>query len=121
MAAITRSRSGQFVAGGGSRPQTITVRMPGGAKKVARRAGGAAARAAWSEKHTITALLAAGALGLAKRQDVELPHFEAVGVPATYGLAAWVAARFTKSRVLEHAATGLLSVAVYELAAGGTA
>lgn len=117
-----RNAAGQFLAtrprtGGGGGRSTVVVRVPGSAaraRRYARIAGGAAARAAQAEKHTLTALVAAAALGLAERQDVELPHVTTLGVAGTYGALAWVAGRFMRSRMLSHAATGMLSIAVYD-------
>jgi len=107
-----------------SRGQPIRVTIPSGlarrAGAGARRAGSAAARAAMSERHTIVAVGAAGVLGLMARQGVQLPHISALGIPATYGLAAWGLSKVSKSRMMEHAATGLLSIGVFQLAAGMT-
>jgi hypothetical protein len=72
-----------------------------------------------TERHTLAAVGAAGALGFAKRMGVSLPKVAALGTAGTYGVAAWAAARFTKSRVLSHVATGLLCVAAYQHGAGG--
>lgn len=71
------------------------------------------------ERHTLAAVAAAGVLGLAKRQGVELPRIEALGTPGTYGLAAWALGKWSRNRTLSHVATGLLSVALYELASEG--
>ena len=78
----------------------------------------AAKQAAMAEKHTLTALGAAVALGLAERQGLKLPSLPMVGPAATYGLAAWALAKYTGNKVASHAATGLLSVAAYDLARG---
>jgi hypothetical protein len=78
-----------------------------------------AKEAAMSEKHTLTALAAAAAVGFAKRQGFNLPHLPMMGPAATYGLASWALAKYTGNKIASHAATGLLSVAIYELAAGG--
>lgn len=87
---------------------------------VARRAGGAAARAAYAEKHTIAAVLAAAAFGWMKKSGVQLPKIDAIGTPGTYGLVAWGLGRFMGSPVASHIATGLMSVSAYELASGQT-
>lgn len=86
--------------------------------RIARRGFTAAGRAALSEKHTISAVLAAAVLGYLQRpgSTTDLPHIATIGVPATYGIAAWVAGRAMKSRVASHVATGLLSVAAYQYA-----
>lgn len=107
-------------------PRVQIVRVPGAVSRRARagtavrRGATAAGRALADEKHTLTALVASGVLGLAKRQGIALPKIDAIGTAGTYGLGAWVAARMMKSRTLSHVATGLLSVAVFSLAAGDT-
>lgn len=75
-------------------------------------------KAALTEKHTLTALGAALVLGFAKRQGYQLPSLPMLTPAATYGLGAWALARYSGNQVASHAATGLLSVAAYELAAG---
>lgn len=108
-------------------PGAMAVRAPGTAptfaiastRKVAlRRVAGKVAQAAVSEKHTITALAAAGALGLAERNDIPIPYIEMLGKAGTLGAVAWIAGRFTGNNTMQHVATGLLSVAVHELAKG---
>lgn len=76
---------------------------------------------AMSEKHTLTALGAAVALGLAERQGWKIPALPMIGPAATYGLGAWVLAKYTGNKMASHAATGLLSVAAYKLASGASA
>lgn len=76
---------------------------------------------ALAEKHTLTALAAAAALGFAKRQGYALPSLPMLGPAATYGLGAWALSKYTGNKVASHAATGMLSVALYELASGGAA
>lgn len=71
------------------------------------------------EKHTIAAVGAAAALGFAKKSGVSLPAAPFLGVAGTYGLAAWVIGKYTHSRTARHIATGLLSVAAFELASEG--
>jgi hypothetical protein len=87
---------------------------------IARRAGSATLKAAYAEKHTLAAVASAAVLGLAKKQGIALPKIDALGTPGTYGAALWIAGRFAKSEVLSHMATGLLSVAAYQLGAGET-
>ena len=86
-------------------------------------AGGArltkAKELAMAEKHTLTALAAAAALGFAKRQGYKLPSLPMLGPAASYGLGAWALSKYTNNKMASHAATGLLSVAMYELASGG--
>jgi hypothetical protein len=85
----------------------------------ARRGLSAVARRAMQEKHTLTAVGAATALGLARRFGVNLPKIDVLGTAGTYGAAAWAFARYTRSNVLAHVATGLLSVAGYQFGSGG--
>lgn len=99
------------------------VRVPslprGRMKAIAKKGLTLAARSAMEEKHRIVALGAAAALGMAEKNGIALPKFEGIGAAATYGLAAMVLGKMTKSRMLDHAATGLLSVAIYQLSSGG--
>lgn len=81
-----------------------------------RRVGGAAAKFAQDEKHTLTAVSAAALLGLAESRGMQLPAVDAVGTAGTYGIAAFVVAKLTGNRTAEHVATGLLSVAAYKAA-----
>jgi len=99
-------------------PSGVTRRRRAGA--VARRGLTAAGKAAADEKHTIAAVAASAGLGFLKRQSVDLPKIEQLGTAGTYGVAAWLAARMTKSRTMSHVATGMLSVAAFQLASGET-
>jgi hypothetical protein len=99
-------------------PTGVSRRARAGA--TVRRGATAAGKALADEKHTLTALVASAALGLAKRQAIALPKIDAIGTAGTYGAAFWVAARMLKSRTLSHVATGLLSVAAFSMAAGDT-
>lgn len=105
-----------------SRP-TINIRMPSRAGRIARRAGGAVAKAAWNEKHTITALVAAGVLGYMQRPAAAgapartpLPHIAALGEAGTYALGAFLVGKATGSVVAQHVATGLGCVAINQMA-----
>lgn len=91
------------------------------AAPVVRRVGSAASVAAASEKHTMVALLAAGAAGYARREGMldQLPHIDALGVEGTYGALAWAVGKYTRNRMASHLATGLLCIAVNRLAAEG--
>lgn len=99
------------------------------AGNLARRAGSAAGRWAKEEKHTVGALGAAAVLGFLSRPSADggpstaekLPHIRAIGVPGTYGLALYAVARMSKSHVAGHMATGLMSIALFELAKTGNA
>jgi len=101
-------------------PTRINISMPR-ASRLARRAGGAAARAALDEKHTLASVGAAAVLGYMARSGTTLPHVDALGVAGTYGLVAWAAGRGMRNRTLSHIATGLLSVQAYSWARSTTA
>jgi hypothetical protein len=85
-----------------------------------KRAASAAVKAALTERHTLIAVGAAGALGVAERMQVPLPHLSFLGKAGTYGVAAWIAGKATGNPTAQHVATGLLSVALYELTSGRT-
>lgn len=86
-----------------------------------RRGASAAGAKAREEKHLLTAVVSAAALGYAQKTGVALPSIAALGTAGTYGLAAFALSRtFMKSRTLSHVATGLLSVAAFEFAKEGT-
>lgn len=112
------------------RTAAITVRAPSRAAMSARRLGAMAAaggrrfsRAALmataSEKHTITALGTAAALGYIEKNRVQVPHINALGVDGSVGVALWALGRYTKNPMLQHAATGALSCAVKGAVVGG--
>jgi hypothetical protein len=84
------------------------------AGRAAARGGGLAARKVWDEKHTIAALASAAAIGAIQGKGIDLPHIKQIGMAGTYGIGAWLAGRFLKSKTLSHVATGLLSVGAYE-------
>lgn len=86
--------------------------------KAARRGAGRAAVAAREEKHTLAALAAAAAIGYAERTGTKLPTLGPLDAKATTGLVLWAIGRFSKSKVIQHAATGVLSIAVYDMANG---
>lgn len=112
------------------RTAAITVRAPSRAAMSARRLGAMAAAggrrfsratmmAAASEKHTITALGTAAALGYIEKNRVQVPHIGALGVDGTVGAALWLAGKYTKNTTLQHAATGALACAVKGAVVGG--
>jgi len=119
------SRSPIIVRSSSPRP-IIKVSAPrplaGRARKYASRFVGSAAKAAYEEKHRLTACVAAAAVGYAEKEGWNLPHVDALGVPATYGLAGWLAlkAGLIRSKTLSHAVTGLLAVASYKFGSGDT-
>lgn len=70
-----------------------------------------------SEKHTLTALATAGALGyLDKEGKLDgITVTDAVGPIATIGIGLWAAGKFTKNPMVQHAATGALSIALFNV------
>jgi len=120
------ARSSPIVVRSSSPRPIIKVSAPrplaGRARRVASRFAGHAARAAYEEKHRLTAVAAAAFVGYAEKEGWNLPHIDMLGVPATYGLGGWLAlkAGLVKSKTLAHAVTGLLAVAAYKFGAGDT-
>lgn len=102
-------------------PPSINLTMPRAAlRRGARTVGRAGLAAAQAEKHTLAAVGAAALLGYMSRSgEANLPHINALGVPGTYGAALWAIGRMGKSRVASHMATGLLSIAAYEMVRTG--
>jgi len=94
---------------------------PRRAYPVVRRAASRAATAVRDEKHTLAAIATAAALGYAARQGTQIPHLAQLGVEGTVGVALWFGSRMTRSRTLEHMATGALAVAAYDWARGSSA
>lgn len=90
------------------------------AGRATRRAGGAIARGASEEKHRLAAIVAAGALGWAKKSGWSLPSIGPLGTSGSAALIAYGIARMTGSRVASHAATGLACVAAYSLGREGS-
>ncbi len=76
----------------------------------------AAARAASEEKHTLTALAAAGALGYAEREGMldNISIIDNVDPKVQVAVGAWLIAKFSKSKTFSHVATGLACVALYD-------
>lgn len=87
------------------------------AAPVARRVGGAALAAARDERHTIAALVAAGVLGYADREGMldSWTLIEGIDPKVQLALGAMLIARVSKSRTAAHVATGIGSVALYDL------
>jgi hypothetical protein len=74
---------------------------------------------ALEEKHTLAAVGAAAALGLIEREKVALPSIPKLGMAGTYGIGFWLAGKYMRSRTMAHVATGLLSIAAYQLGKTG--
>lgn len=69
----------------------------------------------------MVSLGAAGVLGLLQKQGVALPKLiPSLSTPANVGLAAWAGARFLKSPLLDHVATGCLAIAAHAFGSGQT-
>ena len=124
-APVIRTRSAAPIVRYQPKPIIIQQSAPGISRY--RRAGAAIRRGASKagqfardQRHTLVAVGAAAGIGLAKRFNLTLPSVNVLGVAGTYGVAAFLAGRFMKNQILEHVATGLLSVAAYEMAASGT-
>lgn len=83
-------------------------------------AGGRHAVSSWqASQPQLLTVAAAGAVGLLQKQGIKVPKLiNSLSTPANIGLMAWVAARFLKSPILDHAATGMLSVAAFGLGSG---
>lgn len=117
--ATTRSRRSAIART--ASPSTTRIVLARAAP-VARRVGAAAGRAALAERHTLVALGAAAAAGYLDR-DGTLDRFsliDGVDPKAQLGIAMWGIGRMTKSPTAQHAATGLLAIALYEFARGRT-
>lgn len=106
------SRSSQLATRARSTARVVYAR----AAPVVRATGRAAARAAAEEKHTLTALAAAGALGYAEREGMldNVSMIDNVDPKVQVAVAAWLLAKFSKSKTASHVATGLACVALYD-------
>lgn len=87
------------------------------AAPIARRVGGVALQAARDEKHTIAAVVAAAALGYADRENMleSWSLIDGVDPKAQLALALFIASKVTRSRTVAHVATGVASVAVFDM------
>lgn len=100
-----------------------------GARRIARRAGGAVVSAAKEEKHTLTAAVAGLALGYASRPGKDgktllskapkLPGMSATTSAAVLAFAASKVGPFKNNRTVRHLATGLIAVAAFQLGKDG--
>jgi hypothetical protein len=107
-----------------SRPIVVKVPAPmsrgkGGFRRHVRKAFSERSRSL-TEKHRIGALVGAGILGLIDKAGIDLPTLPFLGKAGTAGLAAWALGKYGHSAWADDAATGMLSIAVYELAREGT-
>ena len=86
------------------------------AAPVVRRVGGAAAAAAVSEKHTLAALAGAGILGYLEKEDMlaQWSFIDGIDPKVQLALITWFAGRMTKNKTIQHVATGVASVALFD-------
>lgn len=91
--------------------QTRAVTKPKHHRRSATREGG--------EKHRMGAILAGFVLGLIDKSTMNIPTVPLLGRAGTLGVAAWAFGKWGRSPWANHAATGLLSIAAYELAKEG--
>jgi hypothetical protein len=62
----------------------------------------------------LTAVIAAGGLGLLQKQGVQIPKLiDSLSTPANVALIAFAAGKFLRSPTLNHVATGCASVALW--------
>ena len=112
-------------------PQLVRVRAPLAARGRAalarlRRGGRRVVSAAGDQKHLVGALAGAAGFGLLRRYSPgTIEALTIAGLPpeVVAGIGCYVASRFSGSRSLRHAATGLLCVGAYQMAqtiGGGT-
>jgi hypothetical protein len=101
---------------GGFRPRVARARTR--IVTVARRVGSTVKQ---KNKHRMVALGAAAAAGFARGSGTTIPHVEKLGVEGTYGGLFLLWAMSGGPAWVDHAATGLLSVAIHQAAqeAGG--
>ncbi len=93
---------------------TIRVSVPNLARAAGRgirRGGRRVASAAYSEKHTLTAIGAAIALGYAEKEKFPIPSLFGFSPATTAGVIAWAVGKYGRNRIAMHVATGLLCVA----------
>ena len=89
------------------------------ASSSSKKSGSAAIKNALDQTHTITAVGAAAALGYLEGQGTVLPeslNMLGIGKAGVLAIAAFAGAKMLKNRTLDHVATGLGSVAAYNLA-----
>lgn len=115
-----RSASRAVVVRSAPRAAAPIVIRTGGGGRIARvrhavHRGGAAVGSALLSAERTGAMIGAAVLGLLDKQGTALPTIPVLGRAGTAGLALYWLAKTNKSAQLGHAATGCLSIAVYEL------
>jgi hypothetical protein len=94
-------------------------RIGGAIKRHARRGGRALARGAYSERYRLGAIAGGFLLGLVDKSGVDLPTIPLLGKAGTAGVLLWALGKWGRMTWADHAATGVLSIAAYELATKG--
>lgn len=83
-------------------------------RKHVRRAGRLGGKLLGASMPQVTAIAAAGGLGLLQKQGVAIPKLiPSLSTPANAGLLAFLGGKFFRSATLDHVATGCLSVALW--------
>lgn len=100
-----------------SRVRPIIVAAPKKMKTLHRRHHGGREL---TEKHRMGAIAGGAVLGLLDKSGFALPTLPFLGKAGTAGVACWAIAKATKSAWADDMATGMLSIAAYELAKTGS-
>jgi hypothetical protein len=100
-----------------SRLRPIIVRAPAAVKKFHHRRGSGKSKS--GEKHRMGAIAGGAVLGLLDKSGFAIPTLPFLGKAGTAGLAAWAVGKWTNSPWADDMATGMLSIAAYELAKEG--
>jgi len=87
---------------------------------LAKRGGVAAAKRAWQRKYLVGAAVAGGLAGYVQKNNVDIPHVDALGKNGTMALAAVALTMVQKNDYLDAIASGLVAVAVYDWTSSGT-
>jgi hypothetical protein len=74
----------------------------------------------FGEKHRVGAILGGAVLGLLDKSGTTIPTLPYLGKAGTVGVAAWVIGKYMHNQWAEDMATGMLSIAAYELAKEGS-
>lgn len=74
----------------------------------------------FTEKHRMGAIVGGAVMGLLDKSGIDLPTLPFLGKAGTVGVAAWAVGKYMRSPWAEDLATGMLSIAAYELAKEGS-
>jgi hypothetical protein len=99
---------------GGLRP--IIVKAPAAMKRVGRRGHGGKKS---TERHRMGAIAGGAVLGWIDKSGFAIPTLPFLGKAGTAGVAAWALGKYTNSPWADDMATGMLSIAAYELVKEG--